>query len=112
MQDRRQQQQLALERSYAMMDKKLQLLEEYMNYVADLVMAVLLRAKFGGASLSWFIVLMPIWVSSATNMVSRCRNMSAQFTMLRTVDADSRRSKETADLGKIIDMAAAIETPR
>ena len=76
-----------------MMDKKLQLLEEYMNYVADLVMAVLLRAKFGGASLSWFIVLMPIWVSSATNMVSRCRNMSAHFTMLRTVDADSRRRR-------------------
>ena len=62
-----------------------------MNYVADLVMAVLLRARFGGASLSWFIVLMPIWVASATNMVSRCRSMCAHFTMLRAVGADSRR---------------------
>ena len=91
MQDGMQQDWSALERSYAMTDKKLQLLEEYMNYVADLVMAVLLRARFGGASLSWFIVLMPIWIASATNMVSRCRSMCAHFTMLRAVGADSRR---------------------
>ena len=83
----------ALERSYAMTDKKMQLLDEYMNYVADLVTAVLLRAKLGGASLSWFGVLVPIWVAAGTNAISRCRNMFAHFAMLRVVDADSRRRR-------------------